>query len=462
MSRRFPRHACLPLMILLAFLAFPAQAEHAGIYRIVKIDPGVKVLRANNKSEPAGNEVTLSGTDRLCFEKSPTQLSIQDMADKHRILDLLEPATGCTLVRDIIHAGQKALPDILRDFWRTFFPEKQILQTSGATRGTPTAISAFCNAPADTDWWVLDSLADLVIPVTMNRKVSASLQTLGSAGNASAQTLPALEDGKDKLHLPALGQPGQRYQLALSAQDLPPCTLHLRIVDAREYPAIVPPRARESAEDAAFRAAVHGLRVVSLEGHAWRLEALRQLEKLPQAPDKLPTDVLKAKGYLARPDELCANTDTDHPVAFAMPMLRAEKSWLLEGTRSLYLAWIGGLPPFRVLLVRPGEQTPLAEISVGRQCEATLPPVRLVPGTYQLHVIDEKGIPCIEENLEVVPSKQQALPPSGSLLEQAQWLAEQEKGLWRFEAIQQVATQRSSNPKAQAWIFRNVTLPKEQ
>jgi len=144
----------------------------------------------------------------------------------------------------------------------------------------------------------------------------------------------------------------------------------------------------------------------------------------------------------------CANVDTDYPVQFDMPILRAKKSYLTEGERSLFLTWRGGKAPFRVALDRVSDGTRLLDQTSGLRCETNLPTVSLKSGHYRLTVTDANGNAYVEDNLEVVPIRQRPAPPNLSTwLDQVQWLAEQQEGVWRLEAIQDLEYKLTESTK---------------
>ncbi|WP_034925475.1 hypothetical protein, partial [Candidatus Accumulibacter vicinus] len=263
------------------------------------------------------------------------------------------------------------------------------------------------------------------------------------------------------LRLPALGAPGQAFQLAIrSGRDEDSCTLRLRLVAGAQQPGMALPSEAAGADpqEIAWQTAVHALRLVEAHGRAWSLEALRQV-----APHRAVREADQAYDYLARPNRSCANTEsTEYPTRFDAPLLRASQSLLSAGRRSLYVAWRGGLPPFRVTLWREGNPTLIADLGSLKGCEAFLPQADLTAGHYRLEITDRRSYVFSEPILLVVvnahPPQAPVMTDSAGVaawLAQAQWLAEQDHGLWRFAALQDVAARLGELPEAEAWITRN-------
>lgn len=152
--------------------------------------------------------------------------------------------------------------------------------------------------------------------------------------------------------------------------------------------------------------------------------------------------------------------------SFQLPILSSERSNLVAGRRSLYVAWAGGKPPFRVVLTRGSATEVVAEIKNVADNHARLPEVDLRPGQYSLAVVNTPGegdMPVLQEdNLFVVD--QAELPPPPAALGNAK-LGKQEAdllyclylegypgGLWAFEAMQRAANTANVSSGAKEWL----------
>ncbi|MGC1776324.1 MAG: hypothetical protein WBB34_00135 [Xanthobacteraceae bacterium] len=169
--------------------------------------------------------------------------------------------------------------------------------------------------------------------------------------------------------------------------------------------------------------------------------------------------------------EHCYNESgrTNEPIPFQIPILRADRSLLYSGKRSLFVSWRGGSPPFSVTLLnaRTG-QVVIEKSGIRDTCAAYLQNIYLRPGRYQLSVMDVNGIKEQEDNLFVTNDQ----PPVPHQLEAAQlsdearsiytatWLTVVDGGRWAFEAQQRVASVGCKSAAAEEWLRQwGGTLP---
>jgi hypothetical protein len=152
---------------------------------------------------------------------------------------------------------------------------------------------------------------------------------------------------------------------------------------------------------------------------------------------------------------------TNEPTTFQIPILRAQRSLLVAGARSLYVSWRGGSPPFTVTLSAADGTTVIARRDrILDACAAYLQPTNLTPGRYRLSVLDANNVKEQEDDLFVTKDQ----PPSSLELKQAQltdearaiymatWLTTVDGGEWGFEAEQRVASLRCKSAAAQEWL----------
>lgn len=127
-------------------------------------------------------------------------------------------------------------------------------------------------------------------------------------------------------------------------------------------------------------------------------------------------------------------------------VLEGNQQQLVAGERELFVAWQFGTPPFTVKIHGNVEERTLSNL--GQSQFQPLLKLKLVPGTYSLSVKDARQ-QAVEYRFAVVPTLPfVALPKKLSdsmnndeltrLIVQALCLTTQDKGIWRFEAIQQI------------------------
>lgn len=151
---------------------------------------------------------------------------------------------------------------------------------------------------------------------------------------------------------------------------------------------------------------------------------------------------------------------------FDLPVFASDRSNLVVGKRALFLTWVGGRPPFRVVLVRITSGEVLAEVHGLADNSVRLPEIDLQPGQYSLGVFNtpEDGSPpgLREDNLFVVEATRLPQPPAaiaGAGLSKAEeellygyYLEGSPNGLWTFEAMQREAGIQDTLPAAKSWL----------
>lgn len=129
------------------------------------------------------------------------------------------------------------------------------------------------------------------------------------------------------------------------------------------------------------------------------------------------------------------------PEAPQLPAVPEGGAKLAAGTLDLRLAWQGGCAPYAVQLRRAGsvvaQRADLTERAVH------LSRVTLVPGRYELTVADKSGQVstfAIEALTEAPPYPQDIRDETGDLatVSGAVWLAQQDEGRWRLEAVRRL------------------------
>lgn len=140
-----------------------------------------------------------------------------------------------------------------------------------------------------------------------------------------------------------------------------------------------------------------------------------------------------------------------------IPLLKNKNNFLRAGTRSLYLAWRGGVPPFDVKVFASGQKGALVACRDELMSrDVVFESVLLVPGKYRVAVGSANGLlhhsyfTVVEVGavqsppMELMSSSEQG-PPLSIL--QAIWLASQASGTYRFEAYQQLANLTTEYPE---------------
>lgn len=460
---RHQRIRMLPIALAAQCFLRAAQAADEGSFIVLRADTGITIGRLDGKSGPAAANRILNSGDSLCFDKAKGKIALRQTESGH-VIEYETPESGCRTVKDVVSkaaalAGGSPLKTF-KQVWAALSGHEPgrgsvIVAATRSESRKSRGGSPFCEVPAYTDWYVLDSLEGLTIPVDAGAK--GALIQLSQQGRPHGAPTP-LTAQNGVLRVPRAGAPGQIFRLSLAASDGVTCELRLGVVATRDYPEIAAAKTNASSQhDAGVIRAIHALSTIYRYGRAWTLEALRQLSTHQDAAE----EVRLATQYLGMPNSACANIATDHPVRFDSPLLRAERSYLSEGDRALFLVWRGGKPPYRVALENRADGSLVTEKTGVWHCEVSLPSVPLAAGGYRIRIMDANGEAYVEDNLEVVPVGRRPVPPndSGSAsrtwLDEAQWLADTQNGAWRLEAVQHVAARLAETAKAQAWISRN-------
>ncbi len=150
------------------------------------------------------------------------------------------------------------------------------------------------------------------------------------------------------------------------------------------------------------------------------------------------------------------------PANLNVPVLSADRAYLVAGKRALSLTWIGGKPPFSIALRRAGERAPLFDQADIRGRHVQLPVIDLQPGRHEILVTDSTGNGFAENQLIVVEADR--LPAMPATLKTATvssderallfayYLEGVDNGRWTFEALQRVATLSADFAAAAAWL----------
>jgi hypothetical protein len=152
--------------------------------------------------------------------------------------------------------------------------------------------------------------------------------------------------------------------------------------------------------------------------------------------------------------------------SFELPVLASPQSNLVSGKRSLLLSWTGGRPPYSLRLVRVDTGATLLALERLQGTSVRLPEVDLKPGQYslavfhtpidgslpglqddQIHVVEPSALPAMPVELKAV-----TLSADEAQLLYAYYLEGLLDGRWTLEAMQRVATLRSSLPAAADWL----------
>jgi|GEM_PF-5440007 len=154
--------------------------------------------------------------------------------------------------------------------------------------------------------------------------------------------------------------------------------------------------------------------------------------------DKLAADSGQRTKYLVTRGQL-------EPLRFATHDLTCGTAQVSEGDRSLLIRWVGGRPPFRVVLREEGGGS-----IVESQSEidaALMPPARLESERrYELLVIDSSGesVSGTFRAVAYAPPKwgEARAGRTGTLIRayEAVWLAQLDSAKWSFESLQLVAS----------------------
>jgi hypothetical protein len=152
---------------------------------------------------------------------------------------------------------------------------------------------------------------------------------------------------------------------------------------------------------------------------------------------------------------------------FSLPILSSEQSNIIASPgRSLYVAWKGGRPPFRVVLWSASDGKTISEVDNIEAHNVRMPEVNLRPGQYSLSVFNtpEEGAPpeLREDNLFVVDASELPPPPAAlaaSKLGQPEtellyvyYLEGKGDGRWAFEAMQRAAAITPPTTASTTWL----------
>lgn len=179
------------------------------------------------------------------------------------------------------------------------------------------------------------------------------------------------------------------------------------------------------------------------------------------APGVLANLIAWAGDWLQTHAETTASLVTRSDGAtIALPLIPAPPARLEAGTRALSLAWSGGKPPFHVSLERQADKiVALNEPGVTLE-RFSSPPLDLIPGLYELTILDGRGAKTVA-SIEVVtaaelpaaPGELAAAAGADSLKAtvHALWLAAQGES-WLLEAYQRISPWREQHEPAR-WLM---------
>jgi hypothetical protein len=146
-------------------------------------------------------------------------------------------------------------------------------------------------------------------------------------------------------------------------------------------------------------------------------------------------------------------------VALALPLLAQPVDHrVVAGTRRFSLAWVGGRPPFRVLLAGPGG-TNVLDMQAGEE-RLVSSPMRLGEGAYEARVTDAAGQTVIGAfaATSIRPAVDEhglaGLPPGIARPLAAARLSDAAQGAWRLEAYERLAEAGRDNRAARMMADR--------
>lgn len=133
-----------------------------------------------------------------------------------------------------------------------------------------------------------------------------------------------------------------------------------------------------------------------------------------------------------------------------MPLIGYSGAGLAQGDRDLYLAWIGGFPPYTLRISVEGAEKPLVEMRMLDESRVHIKDLSLQTDNYVLEITDARNqqltrhfqavahdripmLPYQELNVTKSPIDQQLLETIF-----VAWLSEQDPPMWSLEAYQRV------------------------
>lgn len=134
-----------------------------------------------------------------------------------------------------------------------------------------------------------------------------------------------------------------------------------------------------------------------------------------------------------------------------MPLIGYSEARLAVGDRDLYLAWIGGFPPYTLRISAEGAEKPLVVMSMLEETRARIKNLPLQTNRYILEIKDTRNQQLTRHFQAVAFDHIPALPRQAfgeakntidkQLRETifAAWLSEQDPPMWSLEAYQRVA-----------------------
>ncbi|MBW2208616.1 MAG: hypothetical protein JRG79_17050 [Deltaproteobacteria bacterium] len=120
---------------------------------------------------------------------------------------------------------------------------------------------------------------------------------------------------------------------------------------------------------------------------------------------------------------------------------------LSSGNRDFCLQWIGGSPPYKIRITRVEVPNIIVAHRYLVKSEVVLPDLALRTGQYLLEIFGSHALSAMvainvvpQESVPVPPIKFQVtkMSPKMRVTLKSAWLAEQDDGVWRLEAVQQL------------------------
>jgi hypothetical protein len=135
-----------------------------------------------------------------------------------------------------------------------------------------------------------------------------------------------------------------------------------------------------------------------------------------------------------------------------MPLIARAGGRVMAGRPDLYLAWVGGYPPYNLQLAAENDVDATTKRDGLQESRVILTRLDLRPGSYELMITDGRGRVLTRRFKAVAPDELPVpqheaffIPRDNNPLLRlhetayASWLSDQDRGLWMLEAYQRVA-----------------------
>lgn len=455
--------------VLLVWVGCVGVQAHAASVRVLQVDNGVfwQPQQGNKRTVTAYD--ILPPNASICFTKKQNRIKLQT-SEGGAIVQHQAAQLGCTTLQSILDTPAQSgstvakITALFGSTWHAIMGQVdgELSDQYAAARSSGHWKNQLCTASTGTEMLVAENFKEVFIPVAQD--ATGHLVQL----NQPQQKITLQPSKNGLLALPNIGKQGEIYQLTVTgsaADDALACSMRIKIVPKQAVPVVYIKGILTQKEqtNTALLQAAQGMALVEQFGHAWKIEALRMAYPAYVKQQKNSTRPFINIAKKAHPT--CANTRINEPVAFAMPLLATERSYLVAGKQTLYLAWKGGQPPHAVDLQNANGESLLPQggaktVPYG-QCIYTLrlkQPLQVGQHRLEIKQSDAQNTGVfVENNLIVVPANKRPTPPKHlqkNWQKQADWLAQQDGGKWRFQAAQEVAKQRHKNAQAHDWLMR--------